>query len=192
MNKSRLEAFSDGVLAIIITIMVLEIKIPESTEWEAIKEIWTKFACYILSFIYVGIYWNNHHHIYQAVKNGVNGGILWANLNLLFWLSLIPFATGWMGEHQFTKNPVILYGFIFLMCAVAYYIMVSHILKSEGKDSLAAKAIKNDFKGKISIVLYIIGIIFACFVNPYIGVIFYFLVALIWLIPDKRIEKFYK
>lgn len=191
MTKSRLEAFSDGVLAIIITIMILEIKPPESTEWHSLLELLPKFLSYILSFAYVGIYWNNHHHMFQAVKKGVKGNILWSNLTLLFWLSLIPVATAWMGEHNFEKNPVILYGFVLLMNAISYWILANLIIKNEGKDSHLAKAIGNDIKGKLSMVFYILGIIFSFF-HATIGILFYAIVAFMWLIPDKRIEKLYK
>lgn len=191
MTKSRLEAFSDGVLAIIITIMILEIKPPESTDWHSLLEILPKFLSYILSFAYVGIYWNNHHHMFQAVKKGVKGNILWANLTLLFWLSLIPVATAWMGEHHFEQNPVILYGIILLMNSISYWILAKLILKNEGEDSHLAKAIGKDVKGKISTVLYIVGI-FSSFYSPWFGIIFYTLVAFMWLIPDKRIERIYR
>lgn len=190
MTKSRLEAFSDGVLAIIITIMILEIKAPESTEWHSLLELLPKFLSYILSFIYVGIYWNNHHHMFQAIKNGVTGTILWSNLGLLFWLSLIPVATAWMGEHNFEQNPVILYGFVLLMNAVCYWILVKLIIKNEGNSSHFAKAIGNDLKGKLSVVFYILGITFS-FIRSEFGILFYAIVAFMWLIPDKRIEKLY-
>lgn len=191
MNKSRLEAFSDGVIAIIITIMVLEIKVPELVEWRGITQLWPKFFSYILSFIYVGIYWNNHHHTFQAVKKGVNGKLLWANLNLLFWLSLLPVATGWMGEHEFSRIPVIFYGAILLMCAIAYTIMISQLKASEGNDSIIAKAIGKDRKGKLSMALYIAGMLLTN-INTYLGSAVYVIVAVIWLVPDKRIEKIYK
>lgn len=191
MTKGRLEAFSDGVIAIIITIMVLEIKIPEITGWSALIALWPKFVSYIMSFVYVGIYWNNHHHTFQAVKHGVNGKLLWANLNLLFWLSLLPFATGWMGEHDFSRNPVVFYGFILVMCAVAYTIMIFILKKNEGEGSVIAKAVGRDKKGKISIVLYLIGISLA-YVNSILSFLIFILVAIIWLIPDTRIEKIYK
>lgn len=191
MSKGRLEAFSDGVIAIIITIMVLEIKIPEEVSWESIFVLWPKLLSYALSFIYVGIYWNNHHHTFQAVKKGVNGGILWANLHLLFWLSLLPFATGWMGEHEFSKIPVIFYGAILLMCSVAYFILMLQLKQKEGEGSTIALAIGNDRKGKISSVLYIVGMFLAT-INPLLGFAIYCVVAIIWFIPDKRIEKYYE
>lgn len=187
MNKTRLEAFSDGVLAIIITIMVLELKVPEGMDFESLKPLFPKFFSYILSFIYVGIYWNNHHHMMHTVKQ-VTGGILWANLHLLFWLSLIPFVTAWIGENNFASFPMTMYGVILLMSAIAYFILQSQILKKHGPNSVLSKAIGKDLKGKISSVLYIIGIISANF-NPLFAGLMYIAVALIWLIPDKRIEK---
>lgn len=191
MNKGRLEAFSDGVIAIIITIMILEIRVPESVTWNGILELWPKFLSYLLSFIYVGIYWNNHHHTFQAVKNGVNGKILWANLNLLFWLSLLPVATGWMGEHEFSKIPVIFYGGILFMCAIAYTIMIFQLKANEGEGSTIALAIGKDKKGKFSLVFYVAGMLLAN-IQPYLGFAIYVVVAIIWLTPDRRIEKFYK
>lgn len=187
MNKTRLEAFSDGVLAIIITIMVLELKVPEGIDFSAVKPLFPKFLSYILSFIYVGIYWNNHHHMMHTVKQ-VTGGILWANLHLLFWLSLIPFVTAWIGENNFASFPMLMYGIILLMSAIAYFILQWQILKKHGPNSVLSKAIGSDLKGKISPVLYVIGIICANF-NPIISGLIYIAVALMWLIPDKRIEK---
>jgi uncharacterized membrane protein len=187
MNKNRLEAFSDGVLAIIITIMVLELKIPDGTNFEALLQLFPIFVSYILSFIYVGIYWNNHHHMMHTVKK-VTGGILWANLHLLFWLSLIPFATAWIGEHHFAPFPMLFYGFILLMCGVAYFILQNQIIKTQGENSLLAKAVGKDIKGKISPVLYSIAILSTYYHEVFSGII-YILVALMWLIPDKRIEK---
>lgn len=187
MNKTRLEAFSDGVLAIIITIMVLELKVPEGMDFDSLKPLFPKFLSYILSFIYVGIYWNNHHHMMHTVKQ-VTGGILWANLHLLFWLSLIPFVTAWIGENNFASFPMTMYGVILLMSAIAYFILQSQILKKHGPNSVLSKAIGKDLKGKISPVLYIIGIISANF-NPLFAGLMYIAVALMWLIPDKRIEK---
>ena len=189
MNKNRLEAFSDGVLAIIITIMVLEFKVPEGIDCEALKPLLPKFLAYILSFIYIGIYWNNHHHLMHTVKR-VNGSILWANLHLLFWLSLIPFVTAWNGENHFAPFPMMLYGIILLMNGIAYFILQTLIIKYNGKDSILAKAIGKDYKGKSSPVLYIIAVLFANY-YPIISAIIYILVALIWLIPDKRIEKLF-
>jgi uncharacterized membrane protein len=187
MKKARLEAFSDGVLAIIITIMVLELKVPHGHDWNDLGPLLPIFLSYILSFIYVGIYWNNHHHMFHTVKQ-VDGGILWANLHLLFWLSLTPFVTGWMGENHFEPLPVALYGFDLLMAAVAYFILQNRILKKHGHDSILAKAIGNDIKGKMSPILYIIAI-FSTFLNVWVACGLYALVALIWLIPDQRIEK---
>ncbi|MFC4818209.1 TMEM175 family protein [Flavobacterium sp. GCM10023249] len=187
MNKNRLEAFSDGVLAIIITIMVLELKIPDGTNLKALLHLFPIFVSYILSFIYVGIYWNNHHHMMHTVKK-VTGSILWANLHLLFWLSLIPFATAWTGEHHFAPFPMFFYGFILLMCGIAYNILQKQIIKTQGENSLLAKAIGKDIKGKISPILYCIAILSTYFHEVFSGII-YILVALMWLIPDKRIEK---
>lgn len=186
MKKGRLEAFSDGVLAIIITIMVLEIKVPHGAAFADLKPLIPVFLSYVLSFIYLAIYWNNHHHLMHTVTK-VSAGILWANLHLLFWLSLVPFVTGWMGENHFMPNTMALYGIILLMAALAYFLLQSIIINSHGKDSLLAKAIGRDIKGKISPVLYILGIATSWF-NPWISGAFYILVALIWLIPDKRIE----
>ena len=187
MKKGRLEAFSDGVLAIIITIMVLEMKVPHGNDFASLKPLLPVILSYILSFIYLGIYWNNHHHLLHTVTN-VSGGVLWANMHLLFWLSLVPFVTGWMGENEFAELPVALYGVIMLMAAIAYYILQTTILKKHGKQSLLAKALGNDIKGKMSPILYIIGIL-STFINPLIACGFYALVALIWLIPDNRIER---
>lgn len=187
MHKGRLEAFSDGVLAIILTIMVLELKVPKGADFEALKELFPVFISYLLSFIYIGIYWNNHHHMLSTVKE-VSGGILWANLHLLFWLSLVPFVTGWTGENNFAPATMALYGFMLLMAAIAYYILQQTIIKKEGKASVLAKAVGNDVKGKISPVLYLIAIPMA-FVSSWISGALYVLVALIWLIPDKRIER---
>lgn len=187
MNKNRLEAFSDGVLAIIITIMVLEIKVPHGHLWADLEKLIPVFLSYILSFIYIGIYWNNHHHMMHTVKH-VSGGILWANLHLLFWLSLIPFVTGWMGENHFQKQPTALYGIVLLMAAIAYFILQGQIIRSQGKDAILAKALGTDIKGKISPALYIIGIAFSWYL-PWVSGIFYIIVALMWLIPDARIER---
>lgn len=188
MNKGRLEAFSDGVIAIIITIMVLEIKVPEHSEsLVSLKPLIPKFISYILSFIFVGIYWNNHHHLLHAIKK-VSGAMLWANLNFLFWLSLFPFAAGWMGENHFALWPVIVYGVVLFLAAVAYTIFVIVIKRTEGRDSLVVQAVGNDAKGKISLLFYITGIGLS-FITPWLGVALYFSVACIWFIPDKRIEK---
>lgn len=187
MNKNRLEAFSDGVLAIIITIMVLEFKVPEDTTFEAVIKLSHKFLSYILSFIYVGIYWNNHHHMMHTVKS-VNGKILWANLHLLFWLSLIPFTTAWIGEHHFASFPMMLYGVILLMNAIAFNILQRVIIQSQGENSELSKAVGKDYKGKLSVVLYVIAVLLTKYFVEISGAI-YILVALIWLIPDKRIER---
>lgn len=190
MHKGRMEAFSDGVLAIIITIMVLEIKVPHGHSFKDLEPLIPVVMSYILSFVYLAIYWNNHHHMLQTVGK-VNGAILWANLHLLFWLSLVPFVTGWMGENDFNREPVALYGFILLMAAFAYNILQYKIIKSQGPDSVLAKAVGTDYKGKISVVLYICAIMLS-WINSLIAGGIYTLVALIWLIPDKRIEKMIK
>ncbi|WP_278021010.1 TMEM175 family protein [Flavobacterium ginsengisoli] len=187
MNKGRLEAFSDGVLAIIITIMILEIKAPEGHQFEDLKPLIPKFLSYILSFIYVGIYWNNHHYLLHGLSK-VNGKVLWSNLHFLFWLSLIPVSTAWMGEHNFEKATMSLYGAILFLSAISYVILQYTIMCSEGDDSALRKVLKKDFKGKISLVLYVIGIV-AAFYNQWISGAAYFIVAMLWLIPDKRIER---
>jgi uncharacterized membrane protein len=187
MHKGRLEAFSDGVIAIIITIMVLEMKVPHSADLAALKPMVPIFISYVLSFVYVGIYWNNHHHMMSAVKS-VNGKILWMNLHLLFWLSLIPFVTSWMGENHFAQWPVTLYGFVLLMNAVAYSILSSTLIRIHGKDSPLGAAVGDGKKGKISVAIYLSAILLT-FVHPLIGFALYSVVAIIWFIPDKRIEK---
>lgn len=187
MSKNRIEAFSDGVLAIIITIMVLELKVPHGTDLASLAPVLPFFVSYVLSFIYLGIYWNNHHHMIHTVKK-VSGGILWANMHLLFWLSLIPFSTGWMAENHFAPNPIALYGINLLMAAIAYFILQKVILSKHGSDSLLARAIGRDIKGKASPILYIIAIIFSLY-NQWVSGAIYVLVALIWLIPDNRIER---
>jgi len=187
MEKNRLEAFSDGVLAIIITIMVLELKVPHGADFEALEPLIPVFLSYVLSFVYVGIYWNNHHHMFQATKR-VSGGILWANLHLLFWLSLFPFSTAWIGENHLASTPTAAYGFVLLMAGIAYYILQQLIIADQGPNSLLASAIGNDWKGKLSPVAYITAIPLA-FVNPWISSGIYALVALSWLIPDRRIER---
>ena len=187
MGKSRIEAFSDGVIAIIITIMVLEMKVPHGSGMDVLWPLAPVLGSYALSFLYVGIYWNNHHHLLFATKH-VNGGILWANLHLLFWLSLLPFVTGWMGENHFAALPSALYGVVLLMSGFAYWVMSRVIVASEGPDSLLAKAVGKDRKGMISVVLYAVAIPLA-FVNPWIAQAFYVSVALMWLIPDRRIER---
>jgi len=187
MNKDRLEAFSDGVIAILITIMVLELKIPEGSTLEALRPITPVFLTYTLSFIYLGIYWNNHHHMLHAADR-VNGKILWANLHLLFWLSLVPFVTGWMGENHFAPVPTAVYGVVLICAAVAYTILEIELLAEQGPDSRLARALGNDVKGKISILIYAAAIGLA-FVNQWIADGLYLLVALIWLAPDPRIES---
>jgi uncharacterized membrane protein len=187
MKTTRLEAFSDGVLAIIITIMVLEMKVPHAVELAALKPLLPVLLSYVLSFIYVGIYWNNHHHLFQATEQ-VSGGILWANLHLLFWLSLFPFTTGWMGENGLAAIPTAVYGFVLLMAAIAYYILERAIIGKEGRDSLVAQAVGRDWKGRLSLVLYFAAILLA-FVSPWISGGLYVFGALLWLIPDPRIER---
>ena len=193
MGKGRLEAFSDGVLAIIITIIVLEMKVPHSHDEAAgasfadLTGLLPVFLSYVLSFVYLGIYWNNHHHLFQA-STRVGGAVLWANLHLLFWLSLLPFATGWMGENHFAQATVVLYGAVLAFAAVAYYILVRALLAHHDPDSALSKAIGADFKGRISLVIYLIGIGLS-FVQPWLGVTTYTIVALIWLVPDRRIER---
>lgn len=187
MHKTRLEAFSDGVIAIIITIMVLELKVPHGDDISAIFTLLPVFLSYVLSFVYVGIYWNNHHHMFFAVDK-INGKVLWANLHLLFWLSLVPFATGWMGENHFTQWPVVLYGIILLMNGIAYSILASVLMQQAGKDSKLAKAFGKDWKGKVSILLYLLAIGLAFF-NTKFSLIVYSAVAVLWFIPDPRIEK---
>jgi len=189
MGKGRLEAFSDGVLAIIITIMVLEMKVPHGIEptLATLKPIWPVFLSYVLSFIYIGIYWNNHHHMLHTITE-VNGAVLWANTHLLFWLSLVPFATAWMGENHFALWPVVIYGFVLCMAGVAYYILARCLISIHGKNSVLGLAMGKDRKGILSVVLYLIGIGFA-FLDPRIGLAFYIIVAAMWLIPDRRIEK---
>lgn len=187
MGKGRLEAFSDGVLAIIITIMVLEMKVPHGDDLASLQPLIPVVLSYVLSFVYLGIYWNNHHHMLHTVKH-VTGGVLWANLHLLFWLSLLPFVTGWLGENHYAPAPTALYGVVMLMAAMAYYILQTTIIASQGKDSLLRKAVGNDVKGKLSLVLYTIAIL-AAFVEQWVSDAIYVLVALIWLVPDSRIEN---
>lgn len=187
MQKGRLEAFSDGVIAIIITIMVLELKVPGGADPGALRTLIPVFLSYVLSFVFVGIYWNNHHHLLQAVHH-VNGRILWANLHLLFWLSLTPFVTDWMGENRFAPWPVALYGLVMLCTAIAYFILVHALLALHGKDSALATAVGPDLKGKVSLVFYVIAIPLA-FVNSWLASGLYVVVALIWFIPDRRIER---
>lgn len=187
MGKARLEAFSDGVLAIIITIMVLELKLPHDSALSALNPLLPVFLSYVLSFVYIGIYWNNHHHMLHTAGK-VSGSILWANLHLLFWLSLFPFATGWMGENHFAAYPTALYGGVLLMAAIAYWILQRAIIASQGERSLLARAVGKDLKGKSSPLIYALAIPMA-FLNPWISQFLYVFVALMWLIPDRRIEK---
>jgi len=187
VNPTRLEAFSDGVLAIIITIMVLELRVPHGTEWRSLAPLWPVFLSYLLSFVYIGIYWNNHHHMLHVTQQ-VNGAILWANLHLLFWLSLVPFVTAWMGENHFAPVPTAMYGVVMLTAAIAYLILQRTIIRSQGSESMLAAAVGNDKKGKISPFLYLSAVPLA-FVHPGISGALYAAVALIWLLPDKRIER---
>ncbi len=186
MGKNRLEAFSDGVLAIIITIMVLELKVPHGETVVDLLPLVPVLLSYVLSFIYLGIYWNNHHHMLHTCRT-VTGSVLWANLHLLFWLSLIPFTTGWMGENHFATMPAVAYGLVLLMAAIAYWILQQQIIASQGKDSILKKAIGNDWKGKLSPLLYVSAIVLA-FVSKWLAVSIYVMVALMWVIPDRRIE----
>jgi uncharacterized membrane protein len=187
MSKGRLEAFSDGVIAIIITIMVLEMKVPHGADIAALRPLVPVFISYVLSYVFVGIYWTNHHHLLHAVEH-VNGRILWRNLHLLFWLSQVPFATGWMGENHFAPWPMAAYGFVLLMAGVAYYFLVRAILAHHGKDSRVATALGRDFKGKVSVLLYVVAVPMA-FINRGVAGAIYVLVALVWFVPDKRIER---
>jgi len=187
MGKDRLAAFSDGVIAIIITIMVLELKVPHGSDWTALLAVTPNFVSYVLSFIYLAIYWNNHHHLLHTVTR-VDGLILWANSFLLFWLSLIPAATAWMGENFLVPIPTAVYGAILLMPAIAYYLLQKTILRKQGSESLLANALGTDIKGKISPALYAVAILLA-FVSPWISIAIYVMVALIWLVPDRRIES---
>ena len=187
MSKGRLEAFSDGVLAIIITIMVLELKVPHGTDLEALAPLFPVLLSYLLSFIYIGIYWNNHHHMLHAASK-VTGGILWANLHLLFWLSLVPFVTAWMGDNHFAPLPVALYGVVLFMAGCAYFILARALASHHGADSAIARALGDDFKGKISVAIYAVAILLALYLPALAGVL-YVAVALIWLVPDRRIEK---
>ena len=187
MQKNRLEAFSDGVIAIIITIMVLEMKVPHGTELDDLKPILPVFLSYVLSFIYIGIYWSNHHHLLHATRR-VSGGILWANLHLLFWLSLVPFVTGWMGENQFAALPAALYGLVLLLAGVAYLVLQRAIVGRQDSDSSLASELGRDRKGKLSLILYVVGIGLA-FVSPGLAAALYALVAAMWLVPDRRLER---
>jgi uncharacterized membrane protein len=187
MSKGRLEAFSDGVIAIIITIMVLELRAPHDADLSALEPLFHEFLSYVLSFVFVGIYWNNHHHLFQAVKH-VRGGVLWANLHLLFWLSLIPFITSWMGEHPRAAWPVALYGGVLIACAIAYTLLVRLLVAHHPADSALVRAIGSDVKGQASLAIYLLGFGLA-FVLPLLAKICYVIVAVIWLVPDRRIER---
>ena len=187
MSKGRLEAFSDGVIAIIITIMVLELRAPHGADWSILRPLMPVFLSYVLSFIHVGIYWNNHHHLLHATRQ-ISGGVMWSNMHLLFWLSLVPFVTAWMGENAFASNPVALYGVVLLMAALAYALLVRVLLKHHEADSPLARAIGSDAKGNISVLLYVIGIV-SSWIHPAVSLVFYVVVTVIWLVPDRRIEK---
>jgi uncharacterized membrane protein len=187
VGKGRLEAFSDGVIAIIITIMVLEMKVPHGTEFASLRPLWPVFLSYVLSYVNLGIYWNNHHHLLHATER-VSGNVLWANLHLLFWLSLFPFVTAWMGENHFAAAPTAVYGVVMLMAAIAYWILLHTILAVHGRHSLLAEAVGPDIKGKLSPLLYLIAIPSA-FIREWIAGTLYVVVALMWLIPDRRIER---
>ncbi len=187
MNKNRLEAFSDGVIAILITIMVLELKVPETADLHALVEVWPHFLSYVLSFVYLAIYWNNHHHMLHTADK-VDGGILWANNHLLFWLSLIPFSTAWSGESGFAQWPVIIYATVLLCCALAYFVLERTIIHSQGAHSRLAAAVGKDWKGKLSPVLYVIAIV-SGFFSPAVCFFLLTVVALIWIVPDQRIER---
>jgi uncharacterized membrane protein len=187
MRSERLSAFSDGVIAILITIMVLELRVPHGSDWRALSDLLPIFLVYVLSFVLIAIYWNNHHHMLY-ITDRVTGGILWANLHLLFWLSLMPFVTGWMGENHFAALPTALYGFVLLFAGIAYYLLEQAIIRSQGPESRLKAAVGNDFKGKISLVIYLVAIPLA-FVEQLVADALYVAVALMWLIPDKRIEQ---
>jgi len=187
MTKARMETFSDGVIAVIITIMVLELKVPHDASWSALAPVAPVFLTYVLSFVFIGIYWSNHHHLLQAVQR-INGKVLWANLHLLFWLSLTPFVTGWMGENRFAAVPAAMYGIVLLFAAIAYFILARALLSIHAPDSVLATALGADFKGKISIVIYLLAIPLA-FVRSWLACGLYVLVAVMWLVPDRRIEK---
>ena len=188
MHKGRLEAFSDGVLAIIITVLVLELKIPHGVELSALKSTVPALVSYVLSFLYIGIYWNNHHHLFQAATQ-VTGAVLWANLHLLFWLSLIPFVTAWLGENAFAAIPVAFYGLDLLLCGLAYYVLELTLIAAQGPDSRVKSAVGRDMKGLVSLALYVAGISLAWFGQHWLAAAIYAVVALLWLIPDRRIEK---
>jgi uncharacterized membrane protein len=187
VDKGRLEAFSDGVIAVIITIMVLELKVPHDATLAVLGPMIPTFLTYVLSFVFVGIYWNNHHHMFHAVQK-INGGILWANLHLLFWLSLVPWVTGWMGENHFAAIPVAVYGAVLFMNGMAYYLMAQRLVRHHGRDSALGRAIGGDFKGKMSLGIYFAAVALS-FVNPWISIGLYVCVAVMWFVPDRRIER---
>jgi len=187
MGKGRLEAFSDGVIAVIITIMVLELKVPHGTDLDALLPLLPVFLSYVLSFIYVGIYWNNHHHMLQVVQH-INGRVLWANLHLLFWLSLVPFVTGWVNENHFAPVPVALYGVVLLMAGVSYYLLERVLIAHHGRDSALARALGKDLKGLLSVGIYVVAIVLTLF-NAWLSCALYVFVAIMWFIPDPRVER---
>jgi uncharacterized membrane protein len=188
MHKARLEAFSDAVIAILITIMVLELRLPAGADWTALRALGPTFCAYVLSFVYLGIYWNNHHHLFHVVEH-VTGGMLWANLHLLFWLSLVPFVTNWMGDHPAESLPTAVYGIVMVCAAIAYYILVRVIIRAQGSHSKLRLAVGRDFKGTFSPMLYVAGILSALFWRRELSWALYVIVALVWLVPDKRIER---
>jgi uncharacterized membrane protein len=187
VTKGRLEAFSDGVLAIIITIMVLELKVPHEPSFEALAPLWPVFLSYLLSFVYLGIYWNNHHHLLHTVQH-VDGRVLWSNLHLLFWLSLVPFVTAWLGETGFEAVPTFAYGVVLLLAAVAYYVLVRALIARHGRESTLARAVGRDFKGTISVAIYAVGVVASLF-DPRVSLALYVVVAILWLVPDRRMER---
>ncbi len=187
MPTSRLDAFSDAVIAIILTIMVLELRVPADTHWSSLRPVLPTFLAYLLSFVNLGIYWNNHHHLLYKTDR-VTGGVLWANLHLLFWLSLFPFATAWLGEHHIAKAPAIFYGAVLLLAAIAYYVLQTVILRAQGPDSRLARALGRDLKAKASVIVYVVAILVAL-VSPLPAIVLYVVVALTWLIPDRRLER---
>jgi uncharacterized membrane protein len=188
MHKGRVELFSDGVIAVIITILVLELRPPHGADWDALRPLIPAFVSYVLSFIYLGIYWSNHHHLLAAAGR-VNGAVLWANLHILFWLSLIPFVTGWMGENEFATLPVAVYGFNLLMAALAYYVLERTLIAAQGAEGQLKIAVGQEIKGWISVAFYAAGIVLALIWTPWLGLVCYLIVALMWLIPDRRIER---